>query len=261
MDVQGLVDGFVRDSHGLILRELDSQPARDLLRAPCQRPAPVLAATVTPPGPWYLRAGHYAALWSLYPPGKPLLHVLAQRLVRSEFRGLGALGPPLGMPLRCRGTILQPAATRGGVAAQLSGDRSRVAADPAGNVSNAAVLRLEQGNLLSLSQRQVTPRDRGQVDRRHAPILAEPPRPDRWRHAAFHGGVLTLQAAGDRLPEPLPIFPVRHSRPARRAHRLTDGPIRHASSIALSHSNSSSSRCCDDPLNPGRHFAIFWQIP
>jgi hypothetical protein len=41
LDVEGLVDRLVTDPHGLIIRELDWQPVRDLFRAPRARPGPV----------------------------------------------------------------------------------------------------------------------------------------------------------------------------------------------------------------------------
>src|SRR5690606_30867851 len=40
LDEQRLVDRLVADAHGLILREVDLQSVRDLLRAPRQRPPP-----------------------------------------------------------------------------------------------------------------------------------------------------------------------------------------------------------------------------
>ena len=54
-----------------------------------------------------------------------LLHIGAQGCVGRKLRGLRSAGRAFGMPLRRRRPILQSAATRGGVAAQLAGDRRR----------------------------------------------------------------------------------------------------------------------------------------
>jgi len=48
LDIQGLVDGLVRDPHRFIIGEIDREPAGDLLRAPCRAPSAVLAAAVPP---------------------------------------------------------------------------------------------------------------------------------------------------------------------------------------------------------------------
>src|SRR5438445_1784423 len=47
LHIQRLVDRLVRDPHRFIMREVEPQPAGDLLRAPRLRPAPVLAPAVT----------------------------------------------------------------------------------------------------------------------------------------------------------------------------------------------------------------------
>src|SRR5699024_6466908 len=50
LDVQRLIDRLMADAHGLIIREVDPEPVRDLLRAPRQGPRPVLAVRLVAPG-------------------------------------------------------------------------------------------------------------------------------------------------------------------------------------------------------------------
>src|SRR3954453_12535939 len=66
--------------------------------------------------------------------GEPVLHVPPQRLVDRQLGGLGTAGGAVGVPLRGRGSVRQTAAARGGVAAQLAGDRGRRALEPAGGL-------------------------------------------------------------------------------------------------------------------------------
>src|SRR5262249_4463178 len=51
---------------------------------------------------------------------EPVLDVLTKPIPRRELRRLGAAGLQLRLPLRERRPIIEPAATRGGVAAQLT---------------------------------------------------------------------------------------------------------------------------------------------
>ena len=48
LHVEGLVDRLVADPHGLIIGEVDPQPARDLLRAPALHPAAIPAMRLVP---------------------------------------------------------------------------------------------------------------------------------------------------------------------------------------------------------------------
>jgi len=113
-----LIDAWLRRQP-----KLKPQPVGDLLRAPGGGPAPVLAAPVTPPDPAHIRARHGAAVRSGDRAGKPVLHVLLQRVVGGELGHLRAPGPPLGMPLRGQGPVVQTATAGGGVAPQLPRDR------------------------------------------------------------------------------------------------------------------------------------------
>src|SRR4029453_3063195 len=114
--------------------EVDPEPARDLLRAPRPGPAPILTAAVTAPDPANLRTWHRRAVGRGGPAGQPGLHVPPERIVAGELGPLGALGTPIGMPLRGRGSILQQATTGRGVAAYLSRDGRRWTADPASDL-------------------------------------------------------------------------------------------------------------------------------
>src|SRR2546421_272047 len=63
LDVQGLVDRLVRDPHRFIIREVDPEPVRDLLRAPRCCPAPVGPASMVSPDPPHIRAPHSFTIW------------------------------------------------------------------------------------------------------------------------------------------------------------------------------------------------------
>ena len=75
---------------------------------------------------------------------EPVLNVLTKPLLGGQLRPLGAAGLQLRLPLRDRRPIVEPAATRGCVAAQLTGDRRRGPADLAGNRPHAETLPSEQ---------------------------------------------------------------------------------------------------------------------
>ena len=57
--------------------------------------------------------------------GQPVLHIALQRRVDRQLGRLWTAGGAVGVPLRGRGPVRQTAAARGGVAAQLAGDRGR----------------------------------------------------------------------------------------------------------------------------------------
>src|SRR3989304_600422 len=104
------------------MRVLDTQPVRDLLRAPGRGPAPVWAATVPRPDPAPPGSGHALTVGSGYRTGEAVLHVLAQLLVRGELGDLRAAGSPLCVPLRRRRPVLQAVrASRGGARELLRG--------------------------------------------------------------------------------------------------------------------------------------------
>ena len=248
LDVEGLVDRLMRDPHGIIIGEVGPQPVRDLLRAPRCRPAPVLAAAVPPADPADLRAFSAGPIGPPHRTRQAVLHVVPQRLVHGELGGLGAPGAPVGMPLGRRGPVLQAPAAGRGIAPQLPRDRRSRAAGPPGDLPHPAATRPQDRDLLPLGKGQVTPRYGGLGDRPHASSVTEPPGADRRRDAGLRCGILARQAAPDRRPEPLPLLPPRHGRPAGGPHRQ---PRRiQPTPLLLSHRNSSKSRCCDNRLNP-----------
>src|SRR5216683_1529786 len=123
LDIQGLVDRLVRDPHGLIIREIGPQPVRDLLRAPRPGPAPIRPATVTASDPGHIRAGHSHATRPGDRASEPVLHILPQDLVRSQFCDLRTPCPQICVPLSGHGPVLQPATPGCSVPAQLPRDR------------------------------------------------------------------------------------------------------------------------------------------
>src|SRR3954466_15995333 len=48
LHVERLIDRLMRDTHGLIIREIEPQPVRDLLRAPGRGPSSVLTPRLVP---------------------------------------------------------------------------------------------------------------------------------------------------------------------------------------------------------------------
>jgi hypothetical protein len=201
LDVERLVDGLVGDPHGLIIGEIDLKSIRDLLRAPCLRPAPVGAATVTAADEAHLRARRRLTVGSSDLSSQAILHVIPQPIVRHELRDLRTTRAPLGMPLRGRRPIRHLVAARRRVATQLSRDRPRVTPETTADLTHTDILRMQQCDLLALGERQITARHRSQRERRHAASLSEPPGPNRGCHTCFSGRVLARQAARDCLPE------------------------------------------------------------
>ena len=55
---QRLIDGFMADAHGVIVREVDREPAGDLLRAPGVCPPPILPPSMSTAFPGHGWAGH-----------------------------------------------------------------------------------------------------------------------------------------------------------------------------------------------------------
>jgi hypothetical protein len=69
--------------------------------------------------------------------GQPFLDIGPQPRVGDQLGGLQATGNQLGLPLRDRRTVVELPAPGGGIAAQLSGDRRRIAAQLASDLANA----------------------------------------------------------------------------------------------------------------------------
>src|SRR5207244_13606854 len=140
----------------------------------------------------------------------------AQGVVRGELGDLWAAGASLRVPLRRRGPIHARVASRGRVAAQLPRDRRRGPTQTASDLTHPDTLGVQDRDLLALSKRQVTPRQRDQRDWRHPTTVTEPPAANRRRHAGNSRGIPARDAGRDRPPKPHTILTPRHRRPTRR---------------------------------------------
>ena len=122
LDVERLVDGFVRDPHGCIIGEFKPKSLADLLRAPTLAPAAICTSTMTAAVPRHLRVRQSFATRVHYGSRKPLLNIGSQPVVERELRYLGPLRCTLGLPLRHRSSVMQFPSPRGCVAPQLARD-------------------------------------------------------------------------------------------------------------------------------------------
>ena len=86
--------------------------------------------------PAHRRAGDRHSTGSHDCPGKPLLHMVMEPLVRPELGSLRASGPPIRVPLGGDGPVLQLATARRRIAAQLTRDRGRRTAELASDVTH-----------------------------------------------------------------------------------------------------------------------------
>src|SRR5690606_36396568 len=100
LDEQRLVDRLVADAHGLIIREVDLQTVRDLLRTPRGHPPPILPMRLVQPLPYRrLRPDDDAAVRPAHVAGETLLDVLTQPVVGREPCSLRSLRSLLSFPL------------------------------------------------------------------------------------------------------------------------------------------------------------------
>src|SRR5215211_6493122 len=135
----------------------EPQAASDLFWAPGRGPPPVLPTPAPAALPWHDGAADCRPVRGDDQTGEPVLHVPPQRLVDRQLGWLGTAGGSVGVPLRGRGPVRQTAAARGGVAAQLAGDRGRRALKPASDLAHPVPLRAPDRDLLSLCKRQRAP--------------------------------------------------------------------------------------------------------
>src|SRR5262249_53366387 len=164
LNEQRLIDRLVRYPHGRILGEVELQPVRDLLRAPRRRPPSVRSTPVTSTDEPHRRTGNPLTVGSGDRASEPVLDVLTKPIPRRQLHRLGAAGLQLRLPLRDRRPIVEPAATRGRVAAQLTGDRRGGPAEGTGDRSHPETSPAEQRDVFALSERQVPARRRGELD-------------------------------------------------------------------------------------------------
>src|SRR5690606_15342036 len=120
-DIERLVDGLWADAHGLIIREIDRQPMRDLLRAPSPGPGSVLPMGFAPAGePRWLGTGDDRAVGARDLPRQAIGDICVQSRVRDELRDLRSLRGHIRLPLRDCRPVLQLPAPCGCVASQLT---------------------------------------------------------------------------------------------------------------------------------------------
>src|ERR1700732_3466813 len=153
LNVKGLVNRLVTDTHRIIIGKVERQAPGNLFRAPRYRPLPVLPAARSACFPRHLRSH------DLYPVRrgnrtcKPVLHITAQGFVPHQLGCFGTAQRTISMPLRGGGAIFQSAATRRGVPAQLAGDRRRGPPKLAGNRADSLSLNTQDGDLFALGKR------------------------------------------------------------------------------------------------------------
>jgi hypothetical protein len=152
LNIKRLIDGLVTDAHRLVAREVQPQPVGDLLRAPRPGPPAVLTRPVPAASPLHGWPGDRHAVRRLDPASQPILHIPPQHRVDRQLHRLGAAGGPVGMPLRGRRAVVELAAPRGGVAAQLARDRGRRASQTPSDLADTVPLRTQQGDLLPLHE-------------------------------------------------------------------------------------------------------------
>ena len=152
LHIEGLVDRFMGDPHGLIIGEIDPQTVRDLLWAPGLHPAAVATMRLVLAVPLRTLGAQHPAIGCPDPPRQAVLDIAAEPVVGGE---LGRLGPPsaaLGMPLGDRRFVLDTPGPRRRVPTQLPRDRRRAPAQPAGDLAHADTLGPIQRNLFALAE-------------------------------------------------------------------------------------------------------------
>jgi hypothetical protein len=101
LDVEGLVDGFVRNTHGFVIREVDLQPVGDLFGRPGINPMTVTAMwLVTTLERCLPRADNLAAMSVMYLALQAVLDIVAQLRVTHQLCLLRSSGHQFCLPLR-----------------------------------------------------------------------------------------------------------------------------------------------------------------
>ena len=150
-NVEGLVDRFVRDPHREIARKLHRQPFRDLLRTPAGHPLTVLPVRFVLPVPGRSLRPEALSAGGTDRPAELVTDVIAQTLVREQFRGLRAPCSTLRMPLRRRSPVVQSIRPRRRVPAQLPRDRRWASSQSPSYLPHPAALRPPQRDLLTIT--------------------------------------------------------------------------------------------------------------
>ena len=123
----------------------------------------------------------------------------------------------VGMRLRGRGPVLGPAGAERSVPLKLPGDRRRRTTQLTRDLPHPTTTGEQDRDLLPLGERQIAPRHRREIERRHPATLAEPPDANARQHTRLRRSVDARRSPSDRLPEPDPMFPA----PSRRASDAT----------------------------------------
>lgn len=124
LDIKGLVDGFVRNAHGRIIREVNLQTVGNLLRRPAIDPLAVTTMRLVAADERSLpRSGDRAPLSIVDLALQAVLDILVQTWVHHQLGRLGPSGRQFGLPLRHRRPILELATASRSVAGQLPRDR------------------------------------------------------------------------------------------------------------------------------------------
>ncbi len=223
LNVERLVDRLVADAHGLIIREVELDPVRYLLRTPRLHPRTVLAVRLVPSRPHTgRRTRDRPAAGRADLSGQSLLDIRVQPRIGYQLRRLRAACGHVGLPLRDRRPVVELSAPGGRVASQLSGDRPWVTADVPGGLTHALALGLEKRDLFTLTEGQVPARRRRRVERSHAATLPEPACGHCRRHTNDSGGFLGQKPFGDLRPErrfDVPLILRMPRGPQLRTHR------------------------------------------
>src|SRR5690625_3421795 len=147
------------DSHSHIIREVDPQPVRYLLRAPRGEPFTVRPVWLAQPlprrGAW---TSHDASVLVADHPSQAVFHVLAKARIAHELSHLRTLRGFLGVPLGHPRPILHRPATGGGVTSQLPRNGRRIPPQSASDLTHPHLLGIQDGDLLTLFKRQIPPR-------------------------------------------------------------------------------------------------------
>ncbi|CAB3775235.1 hypothetical protein LMG29542_08617 [Paraburkholderia humisilvae] len=124
LDIESLVNCFVRDAHGFVIREVELQPFGNLLGRPAIDPFTVTAMRLASPFERRLpRPSSLTAISVANLALQTVLHVVVQPWVSHQFRRFRSFGNQFCLPLRNRSPILKPAATSCSVTCQFPGDR------------------------------------------------------------------------------------------------------------------------------------------
>ena len=151
-NVERLIDRLMADTHRLIIREVELDPVRDLLRTPGLHPRSVLAVRLVITGPpRWLRPCHDRTIGSADLAREPLLDIGMQPLIGDQLGSLRALGRQLGLPLRNRRAVLGCVSASGNVAAQLTRDSGGISTNSPSDLAHPSALDPQQRDLLALT--------------------------------------------------------------------------------------------------------------